>query len=94
MSDRAAIGTPAGGVRLPILSTARHITVFAKDTQQCELPTGVPMPNSTLEDSIVDIRMKLSNGVNLADGSPGAGHDSRLGHHGRPCPLVEQLQQV
>lgn len=71
------IGTPAGGIGLQTSGIARHITVFAKDTQQSNSHTGVVLNGGTLEDSIVDVGMKLSAGANLADGpAPSTVRDS------------------
>jgi hypothetical protein len=73
------IGTPAGGVGLQTSGTARHITVFAKDTQQSNSHTGVVLSGGTVEHSIVDVGMKLSAGVNMGDGpAPSTIRDSVL----------------
>ena len=51
--------------------------MFAKDTQQSNSHTGVVLNGGTLEDSIVDVGMKLSAGANLADGpAPSTVRDS------------------
>ncbi|HEX6654160.1 MAG TPA: choice-of-anchor Q domain-containing protein [Thermoleophilaceae bacterium] len=63
------IGAQAGAGGLQTSGTARHITVFAKDTQQSNFRDGVVLNGGKLEDSIVDVGMKLSAGVNLADGA-------------------------
>ena len=69
--------TPAGEIGLQTSGIARHITVFAKDTQQSNSHTGVVLNGGTLEDSIVDVGMKLSAGANLADGpAPSTVRDS------------------
>jgi hypothetical protein len=62
------IGAPAGGTALQTPGTVRHVVVFAKDTQQSNFHLGVALNGGTLEDSIVDVGMKLSAGVNLSDG--------------------------
>ena len=86
------IGTPAGGIGLQTSGTARHITVFAKDTQQSNSHTGVVLNGGTLEDSIVDVGMKLSAGAQPGRW-PGAVHGPRLGRH-RQHTRGQQLRRV
>jgi hypothetical protein len=73
------IGAGPGGTGLQMGGTARHIMVFAKDTQQSNGHVGMGLVGGTLEDSIVDVGMKLSSGVVLDDGaSPSTIRDSLI----------------
>ena len=71
------IGAIAGGTGLQTGGTARHIMVFAKETQQSNGILGVALTGGTLEDSIVDVGLKFSSGVVMDDAaSPSTIRDS------------------